>query len=981
MATDFPKEGDDLKISLRNSEYPQFDYQFASNLKDNNPEIWELGGNIRGNEAFEFWTKARDGSETEGTLDWIKEREAWAARHFGDGSQFSAGDLEPNRSNVGGVVAQIKWGVIGTLGEQKMKDTVLELIKKLEGRTEERAISDLTDTARTGLEKKVEEHNEEYGDVASKRVTLGMLAEVYLRGIGAYETNPASVRPGVQSAEQWAMARVNAFLFAVRNERFQGGKFDTDLFPEGHPLKSDEEDRAMDQERPYPNEHAARINDPDRYLEFRREANAGGEGIDFIYGIYVEELERVSEIQSVRFDADRYTMQEALDWLAEHDMEPMKFEEAIEEREEAVSAKRHIVSITETDDSFLIELGKSEMFEGVNLMPEQVEEVEEAEEEMETETERLSKEERLTRAERMEAEDMDDRRVRMAISSEMPVDRSFGVEILDHSESSVDLDFLNSGRAPLLIDHDPERQIGVIESVELDGSARRLRATVRFGKGALASEVYDDVMDGIRSNVSIGYHIAKMAREESEKSTYRATSWRPMEVSIVSLPADPSVGVGRSNESSSEPENPVPTVEVITMEQNQEAVRQETLASYQKEVGEILDLAAKHNQRKLADEAIRKGYNLAQFRGLLLDKIADAPMDVSEVDMTAKEQRSYSLMNAIKGVASGRFEGLEKEVSDELARQYGKDARGFFVPNSIFKRDILTSSPANGSNLVPEDHLAGEFVDALRANLVISGLGARMMQGLKGDVAIPALNAKTSVGFVAENNAPGSEGAPTFRQITMSPKTLVQYVDISRKLMMQSDPSVEQIVRDDMTRQFASKIDEVAIEGGGANEPTGILETNGIGSVALGTNGGAITYASLVDLEREVAIDNALAGSLAYLTNPKVVGAMRQTPRQTSGVEGNFILNDTNTLLGYDVASTTLVPSDLTKGTSSGVCSAAIFGNFSDLMIGMFGGLDVLVDPYTGSSTGATRVALYQDIDVAVRHAESFAAIKDITTA
>ena len=104
---------------------------------------------------------------------------------------------------------------------------------------------------------------------------------------------------------------------------------------------------------------------------------------------------------------------------------------------------------------------------------------------------------------------------------------------------------------------------------------------------------------------------------------------------------------------------------------------------------------------------------------------------------------------------------------------------------------------------------------------------------------------------------------------------------------------------------------------------------------------------------------------------------MRQTSRQASGVEGNFILNDTNTLLGYNVASTTLVPSDLTKGSGSNL-SAAIFGNFSDLMIGMFGGLDVLVDPYTGSSTGATRVALYQDIDVAVRHAESFAAIKDI---
>jgi HK97 family phage major capsid protein len=149
----------------------------------------------------------------------------------------------------------------------------------------------------------------------------------------------------------------------------------------------------------------------------------------------------------------------------------------------------------------------------------------------------------------------------------------------------------------------------------------------------------------------------------------------------------------------------------------------------------------------------------------------------------------------------------------------------------------------------------------------------------------------------------------------------------------------------------------------------------------MGTNGGAITYAKLVDLEKEVAIDNALGGSLAFLTNPKVVGAMRQTPRQASGVEGNFILNDSNTLLGYNVASTTLVPSDLTKGTSSGVCSAVVFGDFSQLMISMFGGLDVLVDPYTGSATGATRIAMYQDVDVAVSHAQAFAAILDVTTA
>lgn len=864
MATNFPTEGDDLKISLRNSQYPQFDRDFAEQLSENR-DIWSLGGNIRGNEAFDLWGRAREGDEAGAVLDWIKEREAWAARHFGDGEQFAGGDLEPNRSNVGGIVAQIKWGVIGNLGESRMK----EIMRELEAKLEEREL------------------------------------EV----------------------------------------------------------------------RPYPNEHAARLNDPAKYSEFRREANAGGDGIDFIYGLYSDESGEVkSEIQAIRFDAERFTEAEALEWLASNEFEAIKFEPAIEGNS---VEERHITNVQETDDEIIITYKK--MHEDMNEAEDDLEDVIEDL----LEEERLSKTEIVTRAEHGDMEKVDDRRVRMSISSEREVERAFGREVIVHSRETLNLEFLQSGRAPLLKDHDPEQQIGVVESVELDGSARRLRATVRFSKSALAEEIYQDVIDGIRSNVSIGYKVRKMERDTKEADLFRVTDAEIMEVSIVSLPADPSVGVGRSVEVSENATIKTIEKEIPKME-NQidlDSVRAEIAAEKSKEISEILSLAAKHNQRNFADDAIRQGMSLAQFRGALLDKIADKPLDVSSVDLSAKERAQYSLTNAIRNAAAGRFGGLEAEVSQELAKRYGKEPRGFYVPTNIFKRDITTASPANGSNLVPTDHLAGEFIDALRANLVISGLGARMMQGLTGDVAIPALNAKTSVGFVAENNAPGSEGAPSFRQVTMSPKTLVQHVDIGRKLMMQSDPSVEQIIRDDMTRQFAAKIDEVAIEGGGANEPTGILGTNGIGSVALGSNGGAITFASLVDLEREVAIDNALAGNLAYLTNPKVVAAMRQTSRQSGGVEGNFILNDSNTVLGYNVASTTLVPSDLTKGTSSGVCSAVIFGNYSDLMIGMFGGLDVLIDPYSLSTTGAVRVAMYQDVDVAVRHAESFAAIKDVTTA
>ena len=237
MATNFPKKGDDKKITLRNSEEKQFPYEFAKNLKEQQPKIWKAGGNIRGNEAFMLWGRARKGEDTEAIRAWIKERESWAKRHFRDGQKFK-GDAEPNLSNVAGVVAQIKWGVIGNLGVQGMKDVILELTKKLEGRKDN--MKNVSPTVKKGLEAKVEAHNEEVKDLNKSwnpKVTYKKLEKVFDRGVGAYRTNRKSVRPNVKSEEQWAYARVNSFLFVMKKGRFQGGIHDTDLLPENHPQK------------------------------------------------------------------------------------------------------------------------------------------------------------------------------------------------------------------------------------------------------------------------------------------------------------------------------------------------------------------------------------------------------------------------------------------------------------------------------------------------------------------------------------------------------------------------------------------------------------------------------------------------------------------------------------------------------------------------------------------------------------------------
>ena len=265
--TNFPRRGDNKKISLRNSNYPQFDYNFAEVMAGdrsaNGRKIWKAGGNIRGNDAYRLWGNARDGSESPAVLAWIKEREAWCARHtVVDGNQFVSGDLSPNLSNIGGIVALIKWGAVNPrLGEQGMKDVILEMTKKLEERkgdlgepdgddthdieallldvhTKAEESGELSERIKETLRGKVSDHNDKVGDDRSKRATLRMLIASFRRGVGAYRTNPQSVRPNVTGPDQWAYARVNSLLFALRTGRFQGGKHDTDLLPKDHPLST-----------------------------------------------------------------------------------------------------------------------------------------------------------------------------------------------------------------------------------------------------------------------------------------------------------------------------------------------------------------------------------------------------------------------------------------------------------------------------------------------------------------------------------------------------------------------------------------------------------------------------------------------------------------------------------------------------------------------------------------------------------------------
>lgn len=559
------------------------------------------------------------------------------------------------------------------------------------------------------------------------------------------------------------------------------------------------------------------------------------------------------------------------------------------------------------------------------------------------------------------------RTVSIAVSSELPVERSFGKEILVHEEGAIDMAFLASGRAPLLLDHDMERQIGVIESVELSAD-RVLRAKVRFGRSALAQEVFQDVVDGIRGNVSVGYRVNKMERSASSKDEYLVRSWSPLEVSVVSIPADPSVGVGRSAAAL----EPKPSVEPSIKKEskmdeiNLDAVRAEAAEAAARNAAAIIELGARHNKRDLADAAIRSGKSIEQFRGELLDVIGnDKPLDNNDLGMTRKEIRQFSIVRAIAALANPSDRRLreaaafEFEISEAAAQRYGRSSSGLMIPTDVlgvWKRDLNTS---DDNEIVATNLMAGEFIDVLRNESSVMQAGARMMPGLVGNVAIPKKTAASTAGWIATEGGASSESEPTFGTVSLAPKTVGAYTDVTRQLILQSTPAVEALVRDDLTQALALAIDKGALEGSGSSgQPTGILNTSGVNKPS--SFAAAVpTFAEMVELETMVAADNALFGNLAYITDASTYGGLK-TKSKDSG-SGMFVLEN-GEANGYRVIRSQ-------QATAGNV----YFGNWSDCLIGMWGGLDLTVDPYTASSSGTVRIVALQSVDVAVRNAVSFA--------
>ncbi len=586
-------------------------------------------------------------------------------------------------------------------------------------------------------------------------------------------------------------------------------------------------------------------------------------------------------------------------------------------------------------------------------------------------------------------------------SSEYPVKRYFGNEVLSHEEGAADLSRLNDGGA-VLFNHNMDKPIGVVESAYI-GEDKRGYAKIRFSRSKFASEILEDVKDGILRGISFGYSINDM---DETSDGMLARSWSVHELSVVTVPADPTIGFGRSLISPSQGnsitmEDKSPQQEIISAEESaspsvrtMEESTKETAVEAEKSVE--IDIKAevqraidennartaaitslcrefgKYGAEELTDSLIKSNKSPAEAKAAILDlvknkaeavntPIRSTDMSTNEVGLDQKEIKQFSFLRALNALANPtdrqaqEAAAFEREVSDAASKKYEKPANGILVPNEVLQRDLNVGTATAGGNLVPTELLAGSFIDILRKRMAVMATNPTMLTGLSGNVSIPRMTSTSTAYFVGESGAP-TESQQAFDQVNMTPKTIGAFVDYSRRLLLQSSIDVETMIRDDIAKVIATKLDNAAIYGSGSsNEPLGIKDTTGVGTSTITTFG---TFAEYIALETDVAAANADVANMYYLINASARGALKSTEKATN--TGQFVFEN-NEINGYPaIVSNQLANNDV------------LFGDFSQFVIGMWSGLDLTVDPYANATSGSVRIIALQDVDFAVKQPTAF---------
>lgn len=582
--------------------------------------------------------------------------------------------------------------------------------------------------------------------------------------------------------------------------------------------------------------------------------------------------------------------------------------------------------------------------------------------------------------------DEENRTATFSFSSEFEVNRWWGVEILDHRPESVRLERINNGGA-FLMDHDRWDQRGVV----LDASIadKRGECTVKLSQSARGEELWLDIKDKIRTQVSVGYqiHEAVLERIEGDKEFYRVTDWEPTEISSVSIAADPTVGLGRSNEKQNylpvnirlNQQEGAPAMDPKELENElDQGQRSDTPApapiaaavrSANQGVApvpvdasrEIARIGAEYGANDLALRSIGEGHSVEQFKTELLNShkaraaAPDAQTTMVDIGLTDKQRGDYSIMNVVRALSTGNFEKyapFESEVSRAIAEKRGTEARGILVPYDVLgagMRQQSAGTAGKGGNLVATELHSEHFIEALRQNSMMAQLGARTLTGLVGDFDMPKQTGTATFNWLGED-ADNTDSDVDFGLVSLRPRTVAGSVAITRRLMLQTSGEVENMIRQELLLGLAEAIDNDGL--------ATILATGGIGAQVIADAGKVPTWAEIVGLETDVDEANALRGDPAYVMRPSMKGTLKSTVKAAGTAE--FIWAD-NMVNGMRGASTTQM-----------TAAQILFGDFSQLMIGLWGAVDLTVDTSTKAKSGGTVLRIFQDADTAVRHAGAF---------
>jgi len=364
-----------------------------------------------------------------------------------------------------------------------------------------------------------------------------------------------------------------------------------------------------------------------------------------------------------------------------------------------------------------------------------------------------------------------------------------------------------------------------------------------------------------------------------------------------------------------------------------------------------------------------------------------------DVDLSAKEQREYSITKAIRASILNDWSdaGLERAASNALAKQLKRDpsAGGFFLPANLQVRaPYAVGASATGGALVQTQLLAGNFIDALVNRLSVVQAGVTMLPGLIGNVDLPRKTAKTTSYWVTESQAV-TESEGLFDKVSFTPKVVGCYSKYSRLAIQNTTPDIEMIVRNDLAEVMARAIDLAALSGSGSSgQPKGILNQTGIGTVAMGTNGGAVTLEAMLNLRASVAAANVDPSRGSFIINTKTENALMQL--KTSG-SGEYLFAPEGSMAGpaglsvLKIAGCPVIVSNQltssgTKGTGTNL-STALFGDFSQAILAQWGALEILANPYgAGFNAGDVEIRALQTVDFNVRHPEAFAKVVDLIT-